>query len=215
MLRNKLPKSVIISLFLMTFTFGFSKVIYSETKTYETAILAGGCFWCVESDFDKVPGVVETVSGYIGGKKENPTYRQVASGQTKHIEAVRIKYDPKKISYEKILYYFWRSVDPTDDGGQFCDRGYSYKTAVFAVDEKQLEQAKASKSELQSSNILRKPIVTEIRKAGTFYEAESYHQDFYTKNPIRYATYRYGCRRDARVKQLWGKEAHGGIKNKK
>lgn len=186
---------------------------HAEASKYRTAILAGGCFWCVESDFDKVPGVTETVSGYIGGKIENPTYRQVTSGKTQHIEAVRIMYDPKKITYDKILFYFWRSIDPLDAGGQFCDRGHSYKTAIFAVNNEQLAAANKSKQELEASNILKKPIVTEIRKAGVFYEAEGYHQNFYMKNPIRYKSYRYGCRRDARVKELWGKDAHGGLKH--
>ncbi|MEM7619020.1 MAG: peptide-methionine (S)-S-oxide reductase MsrA [Pseudomonadota bacterium] len=185
---------------------------YADTSTYKTAILAGGCFWCVESDFDKVPGVVETTSGYIGGKIQNPSYRQVASGQTEHIEAVKVVYDPKKISYDKILFYFWRTVDPTDKGGQFCDRGASYRTAIFAVDDEQLKLAQKSKADLEKSGALSAPIVTEVRTAGPFYKAESGHQDFYRRNPVRYATYRYGCRRDARVKSLWGKQAHGGLK---
>ena len=178
---------------------------------HETAIFAGGCFWCVESDFDKVPGVVTTVSGYIGGTSKDPTYKQVTAGGTGHIEAVKITYDPDKVTYKRLLHIFWRSVDPTDAGGQFCDRGESYQTTVFAVDAAQKRAAEASKAALQTSGKLEDPIVTPIRSAGPFYAAEDYHQDYYKKNPFRYRLYRLGCGRDARVKALWGDEAHGGI----
>ncbi|MGH1353232.1 MAG: peptide-methionine (S)-S-oxide reductase MsrA [Methyloligellaceae bacterium] len=176
------------------------------------AIFAGGCFWCVESDFDKLPGVLKTTSGYTGGTTKNPTYKQVTYGKTGHYEAVEIIYDPKKVTYEKLLYHFWRTVDPTDGGGQFCDRGHSYKTAIFAVTREQLKLARESKKEIDESKILKKPVVTPVIEATEFYKAEGYHQDYYKKNPRRYAYYRYGCGRDGRLERLWGKQAHGGLK---
>ncbi len=173
------------------------------------AIFAGGCFWCVESDFDKVPGVISTTSGYIGGKAETANYRQVASGRTAHYEAVRIVYDPAKVTYAKLLHVFWRSVDPTDAGGQFCDRGASYKTAVFTSDDKERELALESK--MKAEHQLGQKIVTPILPADRFHKAEGYHQDYYKKNPVRYRIYRYGCGRDKRIKALWGGQAHAGI----
>ena len=180
-------------------------------KGEAVATFAGGCFWCVESDFDKVPGVVRTVSGYTGGLVKNPTYEQVSAGGTGHREAVRIFYDPKKVSYEKLLDIFWRSVDPTDAGGQFCDRGQSYETAIFANSPVQRRLAEASKRKLKESGVLKKSIVTPIETAAAFYPAEDYHQDYYKKSPLRYTYYRFGCRRDARIREVWGKDAHRGI----
>lgn len=175
----------------------------------KTAIFAGGCFWCMESDFEKVPGVGDVVSGYTGGELENPTYRDHGN----HVEAVRIPYDEEKVSYDRLLEIYWRSVDPLDDGGQFCDRGHSYTTAIFATDAEQLEKAQASRTSLDESGKLPKPVVTPVRKAGEFTIAEDYHQDYYKKNPLRYRFYRLSCGRDKRVEQLWGAEAHGGIKH--
>ena len=175
------------------------------------ATFAGGCFWCVESDFDSVPGVSRTISGYTGGTSIDPTYQQVTAGGTGHREAVRIYFDPKKVSYATLLEIFWRSVDPTDDGGQFCDRGESYETAIYANSAEQKRLAEASKQELQRSGVLKQPIVTPIQIAGPFYPAEDYHQDFYKKSSLRYKIYRYGCGRDARIRKLWGKEAFRGI----
>lgn len=171
-----------------------------------TAIFAAGCFWCVESDFDKVPGVLATVSGYTGGTKPDPTYAQVGRGDTGHTEAVQVTYDPTKVSYERLLQTFWRNVDPVDSGGQFCDRGSQYRSGIFVQDEEQRRLAEASKEALARSGRLNKPIVTEITQAGPFYPAEEYHQDYYHKNPLRYDYYRRGCGRDARLQQLWGKE---------
>jgi peptide-methionine (S)-S-oxide reductase len=179
----------------------------AEKKT-ETAIFAGGCFWCVESDFDPVEGVLETVSGFSGGDLRNPSYEQVSQGGTGHLEVVRITFDPAVVSYEKLLDKFWRSVDPTDNGGQFCDRGSQYRTAVFALDEKQKQLAEQSKVVLQQIKPFAAPIVTEILPAKAFYPAEEYHQDFYKKSPIRYNYYRFSCGRDKRVKELWGSAAH-------
>lgn len=173
----------------------------------ESAIFAGGCFWCVESDFDSVEGVVTTTSGYIGGHVPDPTYKQVSRGGTGHLEAVKIEFNPALVSYEELLHLFWRSVDPTDAGGQFCDRGESYTTAVFATTEGQLDEATASKKNLVESLVLRGPIVTTIRERETFYDAEDYHQDYYKKNPIRYKYYRGRCGRDKKVAALWGDEA--------
>ena len=168
------------------------------------AVFAGGCFWCVEADFEKLPGVIEAVSGYAGGHVKNPTYKQVVRGGTGHYESAKIIYDPSIISYDELLDFFWTHVDPTDDGGQFCDRGQSYETAIFA-NPKQIDTAKKSKKALQASGRLKADVVTPIIPASDFYPAEIYHQDYYKKNPIRYKYYRNGCQRDKRIKQVWGK----------
>lgn len=179
----------------------------TATNELETTIFAGGCFWCVESDFDKLPGVTETVSGYTGGHIANPTYKQISKGGTGHIESVRITFDPSVISFEQLVHLFWRSVDPTDAGGQFCDRGESYTTAIFAVSDEQRQIAEASKAALSAAGTLARPVVTPIRVATDFWLAEQYHQDYHTKKPLRYKYYRNGCGRDKRVKALWGDEA--------
>lgn len=193
--------------------------LYSETTKQagsisqtETAIFAGGCFWCVESDFDKVPGVIETISGYIGGHTKDPTYQTVTTDKTGHYEAVKINYDPNRVSYKQLLDVFWHSVDPTDDGGQFCDRGASYKTAIFTSNEQQATDAKQSKEWQNTKGKLKGRIVTPILKASQFYKAEEYHQDYYKKNPMRYNYYRFGCARDRILKKLWGDDALKGIK---
>jgi methionine-S-sulfoxide reductase len=173
----------------------------------EIATFAGGCFWCVEKDFEHVKGVSHAVSGYTGGQLKNPTYRN----HGKHVEAVQIFYDPTQVSYKELLDVFWRSTDPTDAGGQFCDRGHSYSNVIFANDEKQLEIAKASKAEIEKSKPFDAPIITPILMANEFTDAEDYHQDYYKKNPIRYKGYRFGCGRDGHVKSLWGDEAHRGV----
>ena len=180
---------------------------YPVPEGAETAILAGGCFWCVESDFDHVDGVLQTVSGYIGGKFPNPTYQShVSSGD---LEAVRVAYDPAVISYREIVDIFWRTVDVRDDGGQFCDRGNSYRTAIFVTDSEQRAAAEASKSEARQA--LGEDIVTRIIDAPTFWPAEAYHQDFYQKDPLRYRFYRWNCGRNQRVEALWGEEAYKGV----
>jgi peptide-methionine (S)-S-oxide reductase len=175
----------------------------------ETAVFAGGCFWCVEADFDKAPGVLETVSGYTGGSVENPTYEQVSHGGTGHFEAVEVTYDPDRVSFGELVDIFWRTVDPTDAGGQFCDRGDSYRTAVFVADAAQREAAEASKTEAQAA--LGQAIVTPILEADAFWPAEDYHQGYYEKNPLRYKYYRWNCGRDQRIEELWGGEAHQGL----
>ncbi len=183
----------------------------------ETAVVAGGCFWCVESDFESVPGVKSVVSGYTGGTVKNPTYKQVTKGGTGHYEAVEIRFDPAKISYAKIIDLFFRSVDPTDAGGQFCDRGDSYRTAIFVKNAAQREAAEAAKAEAMAA--LGREIVTPIETAGPFYKAEDYHQDYYKgsnlvltrrgpkKQSEAYKFYRNACGRDQRIKQLWGSAA--------
>jgi len=168
------------------------------------ATFAGGCFWCVESDFDKVPGVISTTSGYTGGKLANPSYEQVSSKLTGHAEAVEIVYDPSKVSYEQLLQHYWHNIDPTVKDQQFCDHGSPYRTVIFAHDAAQLKAAEASRAALEKSKPFKEPIVTEIVMAGPFYPAEDYHQDYYKKNPVRYQFYRTSCGRDARLKQLWG-----------
>ncbi len=172
---------------------------------YAKATFAGGCFWCMEPPYDKLPGVISTTSGYTGGKTRNPTYEQVSSGSTGHAEAVEVEYDPAKVSYEKLLDVFWHNVDPTQRDGQFCDHGSQYRTAIFYHSPEQKRLAEASKTALAKNKPFKGEIVTEITPAAEFYRAEEYHQDFYRKNPIRYKFYRTGCGRDARLKELWGK----------
>jgi peptide-methionine (S)-S-oxide reductase len=169
------------------------------------AIFAGGCFWCMEHPFDVLPGVVSTTSGYIGGQKKNPTYEEVSSGRTGHTEAVQVVYDPKKVTYEKLLDVFWHNIDPTVKDQQFCDHGSQYRSGIFYTDDEQKRLAEASKATLDRNKPFSAAIVTEITRASEFYPAEDYHQDFYLKNPLRYKYYRSGCGRDARLKQLWGK----------
>jgi peptide-methionine (S)-S-oxide reductase len=172
------------------------------------ATFAGGCFWCVEADFDKVEGVISTTSGYIGGTTADPSYEQVSNKSTGHAEAVEIVFDPRQVSYQKLLEIYWRSIDPTTKDRQFCDAGNPYRTAIFALDDTQLKAARASLAALQQSKPFKEPIVTEIVAPGPkFYPAEEYHQDYYKKNPLRYKYYRTSCGRDARLKQLWGNAA--------
>ena len=171
------------------------------------AIFAGGCFWCVESDFDKVDGVISTTSGYTGGTVANPTYQQVSAKHTGHAEAVEVVFDPARISYAKLVEHYWHTIDPTTKDRQFCDAGTPYRTAIFAVDDAQLQTALASRAALGKSKPFKDPIVTEIVPAAAFYPAEEYHQDYYRKNPLRYQYYRSGCGRDARLKELWGTAA--------
>lgn len=173
----------------------------------ETATFAGGCFWCVEADFDKIDGVVATISGYTGGTTPNPTYKQVTAGGTGHTEAVEIKFDPKKVSFEELMTYFWRTHDPLDGDGQFCDRGDSYRPAIFYHSEAQRQVAEATRDAIVASKRFKQPIATQIVAASKFTRAEEYHQDFYQKSAGRYASYRAGCGRDARIKGLWGDEA--------
>jgi peptide-methionine (S)-S-oxide reductase len=171
------------------------------------ATFAGGCFWCMEPPFDKLDGVVSTTSGYIGGATKQPTYQEVSSGSTGHAEAVQIVYDPKKVSYEKLLEVFWHNVDPTVRDRQFCDHGTQYRSSIFFHDAEQKRLAEASKAALAKSKPFKAEVVTPIVAAGDFWPAEDYHQDYYMKNPVRYKLYRGGCGRDARLEELWGQAA--------
>lgn len=190
-----------------------STQVTAQTATSATptttakAIFAGGCFWCVESDFDKVPGVLSTTSGYTGGKTANPSYEQVSKNTTGHAEVVEVVYDPAKVSYARLVEHFWRTIDPTVKDQQFCDRGSPYRSAIFAQDAAQLKTAQDSRAALDKTKPFKDPIVTEILLASTFYPAEEYHQNYYQKNPVRYKYYRTSCGRDARLKQLWGSQA--------
>lgn len=175
-----------------------------EEKQVEKATFAGGCFWCTEADFDKVEGVLRTISGYIGGPEKNPSYEQVSRGNTGHAEAVQVEFDPSVVSYEKLLDIYWKSIDPLTKDAQFCDTGSQYRTAIFYHSKDQKELALKSKKAIESSGRFSQPIVTEITEANTFYPAEGYHQDYYKKNPLRYNLYRTGCGRDAKLKALWG-----------
>jgi methionine-S-sulfoxide reductase len=168
------------------------------------ATFAGGCFWCMEPPYDKLDGVLATISGYTGGDTVDPTYREVSAGGTGHAEVVQVTYDPAKVSYEQLLEVFWRNVDPLDAGGQFCDRGDQYRTAIFVHDAAQRRLAEQSKQALVDSGRFAQPVVTEIVEAATFYPAEDYHQDYYEKNPLRYKFYRWNCGRDQRLAELWG-----------
>jgi peptide-methionine (S)-S-oxide reductase len=202
---------------MLKYALAFLMLAFPALAATETAIVAGGCFWCVESDFESVPGVKEAISGYTGGTTANPTYKQVTRGGTGHYEAVEIRYDPAKVSYATLMELFFRSVDPTDDGGQFCDRGDSYRTAVFVKDAAQRAAAETAKAE--AGKVLGRTIVTPILDAAKFYKAEAYHQDYYKGSGIiltrggpkkqseAYKFYRRGCGRDDRVKQLWGSAA--------
>jgi peptide methionine sulfoxide reductase msrA/msrB len=177
-----------------------------STKHLMAATFAGGCFWCVQADFEKVPGVVKVISGYTGGQKENPTYEEVSAGGTGHVEAVQVYYDPQRVSYEELLNYFWRHVDPTDPGGQFVDRGSQYRTVIFYHDEEQRVLAEESEKRLAESGRFKKPIVTEIIKFEKFYPAEDYHQDFYKTHGARYKFYRWASGRDQFLEKVRGDE---------
>ena len=180
-------------------------LVAGEARAAE-ALFAGGCFWCEETAFEGLPGVSQVISGYTGGQKLNPTYEEVSSGSTGHAESVRVVFDPKKISYARLLEVFWHNVDPFSAGGQFCDRGNQYRPAIFWLDEAQHKAAEESKRAVEKQ--LGKPVAVEITKASPFYAAEEYHQDFYKKSPARYQSYRLGCGRDARLKEVWGTSGH-------
>jgi peptide-methionine (S)-S-oxide reductase len=177
---------------------------------HKVATFAGGCFWCMEPPYDALPGVVATTSGYMGGRTAKPTYEQVSTGTTGHTEVVQVVYDPKKVSYEKLLEVFWVNIDPTVRDRQFCDTGSQYRTGIFFHDDEQRKAAEASRAALEKSKPFKEPLVTPIEMASAFYEAEGYHQDYYKTNPVKYKLYRSGCGRDARLKQLWGDKAPKG-----
>ena len=184
-----------------------AKAPQSAQGKVEKATFAGGCFWCMEHPFDELPGVVSVTSGYTGGHKKNPTYKEVSAGGTGHAESVQVVYDPAKISYEKLLAVYWHNIDPTVKDRQFCDSGHQYRSAIFYHSEDQRRLAMQSKEALEMNKPFREPVVTEITQAGVFYPAEEYHQHYYKKNPIRYKYYRASCGRDNRLKELWGNQA--------
>jgi peptide methionine sulfoxide reductase msrA/msrB len=208
--------TILESLILATVLLGYQQVRSMDNKMEQpmdkmadnkrSVVFAGGCFWCTESDFEKVDGVIEAVSGYTGGRMENPTYKQVSAGGTGHIEAVKVTYDPDKVSYEQLLEIFWRTIDPTDPGGQFVDRGAQYRSAIFYANDEERQQAEASKKALAASGRFDRPVVTEILPLGPFYVAEDYHQDYYKKNPLRYKWYRSGSGRDRFLEMTWSGE---------
>ncbi len=181
---------------------GFSAGAFAQLAKTETAIFAGGCFWCTEADFDKVPGVTETISGYLGGRVVNPTYEAVSAGKTGHTEGVKITYDPAKVTYAQLVDIFWKTMDPSVKDAQFCDHGSQYRSGIFFLDAAQQKIAAESKAALEKTGRF-KTVYTEISAATTFYAAEDYHQNYHTKNPIRYQYYRSGCGRDARLKEIW------------
>jgi peptide-methionine (S)-S-oxide reductase len=207
-------KRISLAVAALAAALGFGSVFAAEERTQlapapapglAVATFAAGCFWCVEPPFDKLEGVVSTTSGYTAGKTEGPTYKEVSRGGTGHTEAVRVVYDPQKVGYDKLVDTFWRNVDLLDAGGQFCDRGPEYRPAIFVHDEEQKRIAEASKAALAASGRFKQPIVVPVEPARPFWVAEEYHQDYYMKNPIQYAYYRWGCGRDARLEALWGK----------
>ncbi|MEM1150146.1 MAG: peptide-methionine (S)-S-oxide reductase MsrA [Pseudomonadota bacterium] len=209
-LQIGLVVAVLAAIASFTFTSAGAQSSAVEVQTAEnteTAIFAGGCFWCVESDFDKLEGVLQTVSGYTGGESLNPTYE--SHKYDGHIEAVRITYDADLISYEEMVSYFFRHIDPTDSGGQFCDRGYSYTTAIFALNEEQADIARDAIDGIEMSGVLPGRVVTPVRDAAAFYPAEDYHQNYHVKAPLKYNFYRRACGRDARVRDVWGAEVSG------
>jgi peptide-methionine (S)-S-oxide reductase len=181
----------------------------AEGRQLAKATFAGGCFWCMEPPYDALDGVHSTTSGFIGGHSENPRYLDVVAGKTGHAEAVQVVYDPSTVSYERLLEVFWVNIDPTDAGGQFCDRGSAYRSGIFYHDDEQKALAEASKAALEANKPFEQPVVTEIHAATPFYAAEEYHQDYYQKNPLRYKFYRAGCGRDRRLNELWGAYAGG------
>ena len=198
-MKSKLPLvATLITLGLCSFM--TLKTIAEE----QSAVFAGGCFWCTESDFEKLDGVVSAASGYIGGQVKNPSYKQVSAGGTGHTEAVEVIFDDQKVSYSQLVEYFWKTIDPTDGGGQFCDRGQQYRSEIFYQTEEQRDIAQASKDALSASGLLKAEIVTQLTASSRFYPAEDYHQDYYLKTPVRYNNYRWGCGREKRLEVLWG-----------
>lgn len=208
MLRATLWFAVLLAASAATFAPASAQTGGGPQPQPATATFAGGCFWCMESPFDKLDGVISVTVGYTGGSKANPTYEQVSAGSSGHAESVQLKYDPGKVGYAKLLEVFWRNIDPVTPNAQFCDHGNQYRSAIFYQDEEQKRLAEASKAELAKSGRFKQPIVTEIVPASTFWPAEDYHQHYYLKNPLRYKFYRTSCGRDRRLEELWGRQDH-------
>lgn len=195
-----------LALSIATAAIGITSTLL-QAETPAEAVFAGGCFWCMEPPYDLQPGVTATISGYAGGELENPTYDDVSSGNTDHIEVVKVEYDADQISYEQLLDIYWRNIDPFAVGRQFCDVGDQYRSAIFYQNDEQRELAEASKEAMEER--FDETITTEIRPAKTFWAAEEYHQNYYEKNPVRYKFYRFSCGRDGRLEEVWGDEAGG------
>lgn len=194
-----------IILLSAVFFFTSTGMVLADTSSHQQAkaIFAGGCFWCMEADFEALPGVIDVISGYTGGKKNNPTYKEVSGGTTGHVEAVQISYDPEKISYEKLLEFFWHNIDPTNDKGQFCDTGNQYQSAIFYIDEIQKHLAEQSKAIIEQNKSFPETIKTKIRPVSEFFPAEQRHQNYHQKHSLSYNFYRFTCGRDRRLKELW------------
>ena len=208
--HNAFAKALILPSLWLTMIMSTGQVIAQpDNSDQAVATFAGGCFWCMEPPFDELDGVSSTISGYIGGHVENPSYEQVTTGRTGHAEAMQVTYDPEVVDYATLLDVYWQNIDPLDSGGQFCDRGSSYRSTIFVHTAEQRELAEASKQEIAASGQLNGEIVTPIEEATTFYPAEEYHQDYYQKNPVRYKFYRFSCGRDDRLEEVWGEEAGG------
>lgn len=205
-----LKKSLMLLISLMLYSTSHAMQASADSMMddhqYKIAIFAGGCFWCVEADFDKIPGVIDTTSGFTGGHVKDPSYEQVSNGGTGHAESVRITYDPGKVSYKELLDYFWHNIDPTTANAQFCDHGSQYRSAIFYLNEEQHKLAEQSKNKLEKTKPFSAYIVTQIVPASTFYPAEDYHQNFHETHELKYKFYRYRCGRDDRLEELWGKK---------
>lgn len=202
----KLPLLLLLYLFV-TPSFAVDQADTKPPEQHnETAIFAGGCFWCMEPPFDKLDGVLSTTSGYTAGHKEDPSYKEVSAGSTGHTEAIQIVYDPTKVSYAELLQVFWKNIDPVAVDRQFCDKGSQYRSGIYYLNEKQEAEARRSLQELKESKTFEQAIATEILPASTFYPAEDYHQDYYQRNPLRYKYYRYACGRDERLEDIWGRK---------
>ena len=199
-------KTILITLIGLSTAFFAATTVMAST-TFEKATFAGGCFWCMEHPFDQIPGVVSVTSGYTGGQKKDPAYKEVSAGGTGHAESIQVVYDPSKVNYGKLLEVFWHNIDPTTKDRQFCDSGHQYRSAIFYHNEEQRRLAVQSKETLEKNKPFKEPVVTEIVQATEFYPAEEYHQHYYKKNPIRYNFYRFDCGRDKRLKELWGESA--------
>lgn len=200
----KLLPLLLLSLFITPVIASNQESTTSPVQKSETAIFAGGCFWCMEPPFDKLDGVISTTSGYTAGHKKNPTYKEVSAGSTGHTEAIQIKYDPEKITYSELLDVFWKNIDPVAVDRQFCDAGSQYRSGIYYLNEKQQAEVNRSLQELNRNKPFAGEIATEILPASTFYPAEDYHQDYYQKNPLRYKYYRFACGRDQRLEEIWG-----------
>lgn len=203
--HNAFAKALILPSLWLTMIMSTGQVIAQpDNSDQAVATFAGGCFWCMEPPFDELDGVSSTISGYIGGHVENPSYEQVTTGRTGHAEAMQVTYDPEVVDYATLLDVYWQNIDPLDSGGQFCDRGSSYRSTIFVHTAEQRELAEASKQEIAASGQLNGEIVTPIEEATTFYPAEEYHQDYYEKNPLRYRFYKWNCGREQRLEEVWG-----------